>query len=216
MQPSQDVRQYLQATVVSILPYAIREKKPGLIPNEYAIPASEDVQNPQLLVIDSASFGVYAGDERTIRVSTPAIEVARAVVEDHINGTMLVELGVSEPGLFWIPVGINDPDRIKTQFRDEYHACVVKQEAWFRRLVAEADDSWSKFGQRKMISDPMKAAALRLKLNRPWLLEQEVEKALSECPACFSKINPKAIICAVCKTDLREFSAGSELFTVTK
>jgi hypothetical protein len=75
----------------------------------------------------------------------------------------------------------------------------ARQILWFKNLVKMADDDWNKYRQHKTISDIQRYACGYLKLERPWLLDAEVVAALSECPSCFEKVNPRAVVCAHCQ-----------------
>jgi len=70
--------------------------------------------------------------------------------------------------------------------------------------VKLADDDWNKYRQHKTISDIQRYACSFLKLERPWLLDAEITAALSECPSCFEKVNPRAIVCSHCRFVLDE------------
>lgn len=188
------------ATVVNFAPYAFDERKPGLIPGSFTVPQGVDGL-PGILHVADSKFDVYAGNGTTIRVSTPPHEVARSIVEDHIDGILEVVKGVAQPGIFWVP-GRVDELGIMERYPKQVHDANVQQQAWFQKLVSQADDDWQRYRQHKMISGLHKKAAKALKLDREWLLDREVEKALSECPACFSKVNPKAAFCWNCKVVL--------------
>lgn len=201
------VQDLMTATVVSLVPYAIEERKPGLIPGSFQIPAAKDGE-PQFLYVKESKFDVYAGDNRSIRVSVQPYEVARSIVDDHIDGSLLVTKGVAEPALFWVVGEVKNRQHLVTNFREEVHAAAVRQQTWFRVLVEKADDDWQRYRQHKMVSDLHKHAARALKLDREWLLQEEIDRQLSECPACFVKVNPKAAFCFNCKTILNVEAAA--------
>lgn len=195
------------ATVISLVPFPIDEFKPGMSPDEFHLDAAPEGGFTMLLV-KKCKHGVYLDENRpTLIVPTAPEEVAQAICFDYQKGMMGVRLGEVEPGLFWVPGDYTTEEgrkTVKAVFAAEFREAERKQHEWFKALVSQADDAWSKFHMRSMISNLQRVAAQRLKLNREWLLEGEVEKALSECPVCFEKVHPKAIICRSCNAVLNQ------------
>lgn len=213
------------ATVISLVPFPINEFKPGMVPGNFAIEAAPEGGFSTLLV-KKCKHGVYLDENRpTLIVPTAPEEVAESICFDYKKGQMGLQMGVAEPGLFWVPGDYTTEEGLKTVkavHAKDFLEAMKKQMAWFKALVSQADDAWGKFKMRAMISEPQKIAAQRLKLNREWLLEGEVEAALSECPACFEKVHPRAIICRACNAILnqKEYDklkfASRETATATK
>ena len=85
------------------------------------------------------------------------------------------------------------------------------QITWFKRLVEIADDDWSQYHIRKMISTSQRLAANALKLDKEWNQEREIEKllALKPCKYCHADLHPEAIICQYCRgiLDLTRYNA---------
>jgi len=194
-----------QATLVSIVPVAINENKPILPATFYLESASVD--KPATLLVGKAVNDIYVGEGRghygpdrsVIRVPVEADVVAAAVVKDWIEAQYGITLPDSVPGFFWVP-GHVTPAAIP----DELAGAAHRQQNWFRALVKLADDDWNKYRQHKTISDIQRYACSFLKLERPWLLDAEITAALSECPSCFEKVNPRAIVCSHCRFVLDE------------
>ena len=193
------------ASVISIVPIAIKETKP-LIPAEfYLAPASAEA--PYILHLTNGINDVYVGEGRgqagpqrsVIRVPVMADTIAEAVVTDWVD----VQYGIIRPnaipGLFWAPGHV-----VVKQIEDEIAEADQKQTNWFKALVKLADDDWNKYRQHKTISDIQRYAGNYLKLERPWMLDNEIVLQLSECPSCFEKVNPKAIVCSHCRFVLDE------------
>jgi hypothetical protein len=67
--------------------------------------------------------------------------------------------------------------------------------------VEAADDDWSRYHMRRMISTIQRLAANTLKLPKEWNQEREVEMnlAMKPCKFCFADIHPGAIICRYCQ-----------------
>lgn len=199
-------------TVISLVPFPIEETKPGMVPSKFVIPACPEDKFATLLV-KKCTHGVYLDSDRPVLVvPTVPEEVAQSICFDYMKGQMALTLGDAEPGLFWIwgdhhmPLEEWDEKRaaaIIAEHAAEFRAARTKQHNWFKALVALADDAWSKFHQRGMISVPQRIAAARLKLEREWLLEAEVTASMSECPVCFDKVHPRAILCRTCNAILK-------------
>lgn len=192
------------ATVVSIVPFPINEDKPGMSPGNFQVAAAGEGEIKTLLV-KKCKHGVYLDENRpTLIVPTAPEEVAEAICFDYKKGQLGIQIGTAEPGLFWVPGDYDGKEAlIRAEFAKELREAERLQEAWFKALVAQADDSWAKFRMRGIISVPQRIAAQRLKLQREWLLDDEVVASLSECPVCFAKVHPKAIVCRECDAVLR-------------
>jgi hypothetical protein len=220
------------ATVVSLVPFPISEFKPGMTPDKFELPPAPEGDFSTLLV-KKCKHGVYLDENRPVLiVPTAPEEVAEAICFDYKKGQMGIALDEAEPALFWVqgdyhidPQNIdrNKRNALLAEFATEFREAERKQVQWFKNLVASADDAWSKFHQRGMISVPQRIAAARLKLDREWLLEAEVTAALSECPACFEKVHPKAILCRSCNAVLKpeeyakiQFAKSGGVATATK
>jgi hypothetical protein len=194
----------MSVTIVSIVPFAIDERKP-LTPAFYTIPAAS-YENPQCLLVEDATSFVYVGEgrgrigeDRTILpLPVSALAVARSVIVDFSGSQIAVILGEAEPGLF-IVEGEVLQSAIRPRLQPELDLAQTHQLNWFKQLVSIADDDWKRYGQHRMISDIQRYAGRDLKMDRPWLLEAEFLAQLSECPSCYEKVNPKAIVCAHCR-----------------
>lgn len=179
-----------------------------MVPDKFSIKAAPE-GDFTTLVISKCSHGVYLDEFRPrLIVPSPPDEVAEAICFDYKKGCLEVELGVAEPGLFWIDGAYDvEDEKQKMVVRAEANALFLEahklQMEWFHRLVAKADDLWGVFKRRNAISQVQKIACSRLKLQREWMLEDEVKAALSECPMCFDKVNPRAIVCRGCNYILK-------------
>jgi hypothetical protein len=195
------------ATVVSLVPFVIDETKPGMTPSRFFIEAAPTEGFSTLLVQD-CRHGVYLDEFRPVLVvPTSPEEVAEAICFDYKRGQLGIVAGEAEPGLFWVPGDYAAPEKHKAllaQFASQFREAERVQQGWFKALVSKADDEWGRFEQRGMISAMQKIAAARLKLERPWLIDGEVIASLSECPVCFEKVNPRAVICRHCDAILNE------------
>jgi len=143
--------------------------------------------------------------------------VAESIVMDHKKSIMLgYSPGEAEPGIDWVP-GAFDVDskgekieisQGKKLFAAQ-HAAVLEQMKrlqmnWYKVLVGLADDDWNRYHMHRFITKLQRTAATTLNLlNKEWMLETEIERALSRCKFCFTNIHPEAIICFSCHGDQR-------------
>ena len=188
-------------TVVSLVPFTIDETKPGMTPSRFFIdPAAEN--SFSTLLITKCQHGVYLDEFRPVLiVPTAPEEVAEAICFDYKKGQLEIAIGVAEPGLFWVPGDYAKKEKhqeLQALYAEEFRHATKLQIEWFKALVAKADDAWGRFHQRAMIAQVSKIAAARLKLTREWQLDAEVQSALSECPVCYDKVHPRALVCKSC------------------
>src|SRR5512134_1853178 len=80
----------VKATVVSLLPYRVGPQyKPGLVPSEYIVPATENGKLG-ILIVDDCRAGIYIDQDRGVKETfVSGVTVARSIVEDYI---------ISQPG----------------------------------------------------------------------------------------------------------------------
>jgi len=193
------------ATLVSIAPCIIRETKP-ILPSEFFLEKAS-YENPSTLLVTKGINDIYVGEERgqagqnrsIIRVPVEADVIAAAIVVDWQDAQYGTRPPDAIPGFFWVPGHVKVATLAK-----ELDEANDRQIRWFKNLVKLADDDWNKYRQHKTISDIQRYACNALKLERPWLLDNEIVMALSECPSCFEKVNPKAIVCSHCSYILDE------------
>lgn len=188
------------ATVVSVVPLPISEKKPGLYPGQFDIEAAPDGDIAILVVGISRHYTYLDSDRGSLGQENPPSKVARSIVSDYISSTMHVDED-AHPGLFYV-VGKFTKEQIKEQFADKVKLARDKQYEWFKRLVRAADDSWQKERKHNAITNVQRIAARLLGLEREW---KEIPKPdvnavqLVKCPACFAVVHPQQIICGQCQ-----------------
>lgn len=186
----------MDITVVSLLPYAIEELKPGLIPESYRIPEAKNGK-PGVLHIKDAKENLYVRDGKTFPITHSAEEVANSVVNDYCLA--MIEAGSdAKPALFWV-LGKWSPEEIITKFKTELDLARQIQNRWFMKLIRLADDDWEHTKQHRMITDLQRHAARSLGLlTKPWMQNIEPEEFV-RCPACSTLVNTQAAICPNCK-----------------
>lgn len=194
----------LYCTVVSIVPFAIKEMKPGLSPNIYEIEAASE-EDPQVLHIGTGSHNVYINeDQGSLNVRDTSTEIARSVVEDFCTSQLEYGEGTG-PGLFWV-IGKLTVDDIRRECKAELLQAKIRQRRWFTKLVEIADRDWEQYHKPNVISGFQRLAAKILKVDptRHTWLEPNVHTGIDlvNCKACTSPIRPEAIICPVCRAVL--------------
>lgn len=206
------------ATVISLVPFPIDETKPGMVPSRFYIDPAP-IDSFSCLLVNRCKHGVYLDEFRPVLVvPTSPEEVAEAICMDYKRGQLGIVMGEAEPGLFWVPGNYSTKESHKELLATHsarFREARQKQIAWFKELVALADDAWSRFKQRGMVSQMQKIAATQLKLEREWLIDVEVTAALSECPVCFEKVNPRAILCRACNAILNEEEYNKRKFAIS-
>lgn len=188
------------ATVVSVCNYPVGpEFKPGLFPRTYEIPAATghftDSFVPGVLIIEDGFHDIPQLDYKTIRVTVPAIEIARSVVNDYCTAQLQVS-EVALPGMFALDSGYQASE-VVVMFENELGAALERHTAWCRNLVKMGDDLWNISKQSRHISTTMRNAAKFLQLQREWLSDA-TPIMTAKCPACFSIIEQGASICKHC------------------
>lgn len=186
-------------TVVSLVPFEIKEEKPGLIPGYFRIPAS-DGKNPVCLVVEAAKHNVYLDETRgSLPVQDASDQVARSIVEDFLSSQLGISDGV-HPGLFWL-VGSVTPEEVVKNHGDELRIAKLAQQRWFIEICKIADNDWNRRRQHNSISDFQRKAAELLgytKETHEWMAPSLVMGSQT-CPACNSVVSPGIAICPNCR-----------------
>lgn len=202
------------ATVISLLPVPIHERKPGLYPGTYQIPAAKERGDINTLIIQEGIHYVPQLDHPPYKAITPPGEIAKAVVGDYIE-SVLGRDEDAEPGLFWT-FGEYSPDLAMIELKDEIHDASVKQNRWFVNLVRIGDTEWARNpNNHNVITDLMRHAAKSLGLDKEWLIDIE-NIALIYCPACRTSISSKAVVCGSCGCVVNKEAYSKLEFAVKK
>jgi hypothetical protein len=190
------------ATVISMLPYPVDERKPGLVPGIFTMkPANKN--DCELLVVERCIHAVYLDETRPrLIVPAPSGLVAESIVLDHKRSIQGYVPNWAEPAIEWVPGEFTNDENGKKMLAGMHGAIlkdmIIKQQRWFESLVQFADDDWAKYKQHKFITRLQRDAAMTLGLEREWLMAKEVAAAASKCKFCFSMVHPDAIVCATC------------------
>ena len=182
-------------TLVSILPYALREEKP-LHPGSFNIPAVGK-GDLEVLVVRETTREFYVDYQRGfIQIPEDPEVVARSVVADHIRATIHSDTN-TYPGLFYV-VGDKTKEQVQKEHKAELARVTAIQNSWLEKLIKVADDNWQRYRRHNVISDQYRLAARWLGVKREWSdIVNPVE--MGECQYCTTLISSKAIICPQCR-----------------
>lgn len=188
----------LRCTVVSFVPFDIREEKPGLIPPRFFFPAS-DMKTPTLHHTGTANHFVYLDESRkSLQVRNPADVVAKALVDDYINS----QLGIAEdaqPAFYWIEDDLTAEEVLKDKIR--VFKALRDQKKWFLNVAMVADNDWNRYQQHNVVSDFQRKCAEHI----GWRSEQHrwmspiSTLSNATCPACLQSVPKDIPICPNCK-----------------
>lgn len=160
----------LDATIVSVFPFNIVEKKPGLVPPEFHLPAAEKGSFEILHVGLCGTFLFIDSDRGSVKTTEFADTVAESVVRDFITAMLGYEGDHCSPGIFWVPGKLTKAEIIKDH-QEKLERADKGQYNWFVRIVRIADDAWNKGKSHAQINDMQRYAAKSLDLKRDWLIE---------------------------------------------
>lgn len=186
----------MNCTVVSIMPFALKEHKPQIYPGYFQIPASKDGSIQCLPVGDSIHWmeSPFKGMP-PIKITETSKVMARSIINDYVEAQLAIDSNAF-PGIFWVE-GHYGSGGIKQDHKAKLEAVRDAQNNWFVNLVRIADDDWQKSHQHQAISDKQRFAAKALGLDREWLSVTS-DFIPVKCPACKEMVHPEAIVHAAC------------------
>lgn len=185
------------ATVVSIMPIAICERKSGLIPMEFKLDPCKDPFDPSTLLIKNVQIRRYLEKWEVVLVPEESDIVANSICQDYCKAEWAVDED-GKPGIFWVKGAQDSEDIVNTV---DFEMALEKQNVWFNRLVKIADDVWKKKELHQLVPESARVAARALKILRPWILDVDHD-SFRECLFCISTIPKRAVICPNCKSIL--------------
>lgn len=186
----------LESTVISFIPFDIREEKPGLLPPRYFIPAS-NMKTPSLLHVKTASHYVYLDESRgSLRVNDPSDQVARSIVEDYIEAQLSVD-DEARPALFWVDERL-DVSQVMEKFKVAIVSHLLAQKKWFLNICMLADNDWSRYHQHNVISSFQRKCAEYIGWNpqdHEWMAPQ-ITMNSNSCPFCGIQVQNGLSMCS--------------------
>lgn len=188
----------MKSTVVSLLPFQLKESKPGLSPSEYIIPAAGEKGYSFLEVKDGKRTVFLDADRGSEFMLVPSEEIARSLVYDYVISQPAQDVDCG-PGLFYLTgEGLVEKH---PQFESRKEETEAYQARWFRNLIRLADDLWMRNHQHREISDLERIAARQLGLKRDWL--DDSPDTITKCPYCTTLISTHAIVCFACHLPIK-------------
>jgi len=187
-----------KATIVSVYPRAIEDRKHTIQPGVFSVAAGTE-ENPSITVVGPSSWWRDIGDEMPlIEIPTSATVIAESIINDWCNGLLMCDMDASMPGLFFV-AGELDIKKIRADYSDALKKAIAKQKVWFNNLVKLADVGWARTnGSPNAISDLMRMAAESLNLrDRDWM-KSSIDTEKVKCVACGNLRNPAFPVCSAC------------------
>lgn len=191
--------------MISFYPAEIHELKPGLIPSEYFLPASDGIE-PSILLVGNSRYihkNIHETIPPTFTIPVFALEIAQSVVDDLVKAKLACVPGEKQPAIFALDGEWTKETVLKLK-KTECEKYLKMQALWFQELIKMADIDWAKQpGSHQLVTEDAKRAAKALGYERDWVLElpkQIVGPKSKECKGCASDIPVSAIICKHCQT----------------
>lgn len=188
------------STIFSIVPFEVREFKPGIYPGWFIIPRCEDDDEPSRLLIDRPSKHMMhvGGQKKPIVLETNTATIAKSVVTDFL-GSQLYTTADAKPGITFIQGNVS-LEEFKVVYSDEYKRIKKSQDRWLLNVIKETDNDWNRYHNLRVVSDHARFAARKFKLDKEWLRDAITALEDVHCIACRSKIDKEAIVCPICRT----------------
>jgi hypothetical protein len=191
---------YDKATVFSIYPVEIEERKLTIQPGVFKIPAGT-YENPGRLIVGPSSWWRDVDPEQPLlEIPVSAIQVADSIVKDYCQARVGSDMSSAMPGLFYLPgqIGIEELKK-KPEYRTLLDNAQARQKNWFATLVKLGDALWARCnGNPVAIDDSMKLACKELGMSRDWVNNYKALDMI-QCVACGNLRNPLFPICPHCK-----------------
>jgi zinc-ribbon domain len=146
----------------------------------FHIPARPASEACALLVVTPRGDVIDLGDNRRF----PFVISPRDIAEDIIQD-------LEQHGIFVCAA--------ERPTEEELASAREGRDAWFRQLIAEADEMWARGHSYREISDMHRRASIAMKLDREWAY---VPQRSVECPACGEQLRAGVAMCKHCGATL--------------
>ena len=194
------------STVLSICPFETVEIKP-INSGYFKIPAAEKDDFILFYIQDSAYIQRLPATDHNIVIPVSSYHIAKSLVDDFVN-TVIEADDNAGPGMMWFEGKIEKVD-VLTKHKNALETLKARQRRWFENLCKKADDDWNQYHKMGLISEHQRYAAKYLGYETPWLVNYNVNQGMVDCPACFSKIDARAVVCINCKAVLDKTKAAA-------
>ncbi|HVA16265.1 MAG TPA: hypothetical protein VMV59_00990 [Candidatus Dormibacteraeota bacterium] len=142
----------------------------------FHIPACVKGEACALLVVTPRGDAIDLGDNRRFPFTITPREIAEDIVQDLGNHGIFVCAGARPADAELAEAG-------------------MRRDAWFKQLVAEADEMWARGHSYREISDMHRRAAFAMGLEREWAY---VPQRSVDCPVCGEKVKAEVAVCRHC------------------
>jgi hypothetical protein len=189
-----------KATIFSVFPREINERKPTIQPGFFHIPAGS-ITKPSSLIVGPSSWWKEVDEHQPLlEIPTSSIVIAESVINDFCNGILGCDMSAKMPGLLFVPGEIS-VDKLKKDYSEVLDKTIARQRNWFAELIKMADSLWARTnGNPLCISDDMRLAANELGLmSKDWMQNFQAMEMI-RCIACGNMRNPLYPMCSSCKT----------------
>lgn len=146
----------------------------------FHIPARPKSEEYAIVFVMPRGDAIDLGDNRRFPFVISAREIAEDIIQD-----------LEQHGIF-----VCAADRPSEA---ELVGARAIRDAWYGRLVAEADEMWARGHSYREISDMHRRAVMAMKLEREWAY---VPQRSVECPACGEKLKAGVALCKHCGATL--------------
>jgi len=193
------------STVLSICPFETIEVKP-IARGYFHIPAAAKDDFVLLHVNDSSYIQRLPATDHSVVIPVASHHIAKSLVDDFIN-TVIEADDNAGPGMMWFEIKLSREEVVKDH-KTALDELKARQIRWFENLCRKADDDWNQFHKIGLISGHQKYAAQYLGHQAQWLVNYNQNAGMMDCPACFSKIDARAIKCGHCGAILNKAKAA--------
>ena len=142
----------------------------------FHIPACAKGEACALLIVTPRGDAIDLGDNRRFPFTITPREIAEDIVQDLGNHGIFV-CADAQPA------------------DEELAQACMRRDAWYKQLVADADEMWARGHSYREISDMHRRAALAMGLEREWAY---VPQRSVDCPVCGEKVKAGVALCKHC------------------
>ena len=142
----------------------------------YHIPACAKGEPYALLLLSARPDALDLGDNRRFPFVISAREIADDLLQDLHDHGIFVCAGPRPT-------------------KEELASAAARRDAFYVRLISEADVMWARGHSYREISDLHRRAAIFLGMEREWAY---VPLRMVDCPACGEKVKPGVAVCKHC------------------
>lgn len=187
-------------TIVSLYPKTIIDRKETIFPNEFKVEGGS-IDRPGITHVVPSIATLDLDEARPLQqIAIGSPQLAESIVVDYCKSLPEVQIGVAQPGVFFV-LGKHDVIYILKNHKDDLKKFESYQKEWYMRLINKADAEWARGnGNPLLVWDGARDAAKAMgMMDKPWMSNQR-QFAMTPCFACGAPKNPEYPICGSCRT----------------